>query len=231
MPPDQIQKLAQEIVTRGIQTSLAYWLLVASLLLIATFLGSYLSKYAGRRAEHKADEADLKAILKNVEQTTRLAEGIKSVVSLGEWTERERRSLKRQKLEELLLKAYFIYDWLGTARLRLLSLDAGDFQATWWELNTVATLGALYFPDLQEPVGRFADGCNNYYKTIWSIHADLLNIPHGKLEARLEAKYKRSSELDETSAEVRESLSALTQRASAVMKGLIEISQTTFGPS
>ena len=110
--------------------------------MIATFGGAYLAKYAGRRAEHSADEAALKAILKNVEQTTRLTESIKSVVSLDEWTQRERRLLKRQKLEELLLKANSIYVWLWTTRLRLLSLSGEDFQPAWWELDKVTTLGA-----------------------------------------------------------------------------------------
>ena len=79
MTPDQIQKLAQEIANRSIQDSWGYWLLVAGLLLIATFLGSYLSKYAARRAEHNADQVELKAILQKVEQTTRVTESIKCV--------------------------------------------------------------------------------------------------------------------------------------------------------
>jgi hypothetical protein len=232
MTPDQIERLAKDIVSESIQNSWGYWLLVAGLLVVATFLGSYLSKYAARRAEHKADQVELKAILQKVEQTTRVTESIKSVVSLGEWTERERRTLKRDKLEELVFKAYSVYDWLSKARSRLLSIDGlGDSQPDWWALDTVTTLGVLYFPDLQAPIERFSGGCNKYYGTIWSVYADLLSVRQGsedeRVGARLEAKYKRSPELDVASAEVKDSLRALSESAAEVMKSLIEVPQTT----
>jgi hypothetical protein len=101
----QIQQLAHEIANQTAFHNWEYWLTLLAVAFIAA-LGGYFGSYFAKRGEHAANKADLDKILDQVEKTTRMTAGIESVVSLGEWSERERRMLRRVKLDGRLSGDY-----------------------------------------------------------------------------------------------------------------------------
>jgi hypothetical protein len=106
LEPAQIEELARAIANHTVLDAWPYWLAVLALVFLGVVIGSFLGNYAAKRGEVQAARADRKEILDGLRETTKAAEEVRSAVSLGEWTERERRTLRRTKLEETLLLAY-----------------------------------------------------------------------------------------------------------------------------
>jgi hypothetical protein len=174
MGADQLQALARDIVAQTVQHAWGYWLVVVGLLVVATFVGSLIGSYAAKRGEHAAVDADLKKILGQLEQTTQVTEGIRSVVALGEWSERERRTLRRMKLEELLLNAHKAKDRLDSERNRLVFLT--EEPKTPSPQPLMAILGKLYFPDLRQQIYNYDIACDRYDLKLLNIHQELFQV-------------------------------------------------------
>lgn len=170
MEQSQIVALAQDIASHSVSDALLYW----SILLALGFLGcigsGFFGSWAAKRGEVKAARDDQKEILRQLHETTRVAEETKSVVSLGEWSERERRSLRRSKLEELMLLAHKTFDWLGEQTDHLW-LDEG--QATASPGPTMMMLGNLYFPELRGPLLEYEVSWRAFYKFVWDIRGKM----------------------------------------------------------
>jgi hypothetical protein len=168
MDDKQLQLFAHEIANQIAFHNWAYWLV----LLAVTLIGSFFGSYAKKRAEHAATKAGLKEILRQLELTTRTTEGIRAVVSLGEWSERERRTLRRVKLEELMLTAHRVNDWLEAEKNRLFYLS--DDREAMSPLPLVVTLARLFFPELQPKVLAFNSDCLAHHAFFTRVHSKLI---------------------------------------------------------
>jgi len=242
MGADQLQALAHEIASQAIQHTWGYWLILVALLLVANFTGSLIGSYAAKRGEHLAIDADLRRILRQLDQTTRLTENIRSVVSLGEWSERERRTLRRTKLEELLLNAHKTGDWLNSERNRLIFLSGEPELPSPQPLMVM--LGRLYFPDLQQQIHDFDSACDQYLLKLFAIQQDIFQAKmdataaayaqyHGApgwetaaaaatLEAQNAVRERRNPELQNVHRVAIEALPVLDGAAAAVMATIVD---------
>jgi hypothetical protein len=79
------------------------------------------------------------------------------VVSLGEWTERERLALKRAKIEEVLVSAHRATNALEEA----LTSIAEDRSVASPELPLLNAMGRLYLPELQQPFGKLLESLHS----------------------------------------------------------------------
>ena len=149
METSVLKQFAREVAQ---QTVIDHWWLWLILILVAglvAYFGSLLGGYAARRGENLATKADFDDLL---EQTTTTAEEVAQIhsrVALTEWTEKEARSLRRQKLEELLLGAFEAKAWLTAEENRLLfPSDVPNPDPLPSPMEKVEAIGVLYFPEL-----------------------------------------------------------------------------------
>ncbi|MFI4869431.1 MAG: hypothetical protein ACHQDD_08780 [Steroidobacterales bacterium] len=242
MGSDQLQALAREIVSQTIQHTWGYWLVLAVLLLVVNYAGSWLGSFAAKRGEHRAVDADLRRILGQLRQTTRVTEGIRSVVAMGEWSERERRTLRRTKLEELLLTAHKARVWLKSEQDRLVFLS-GD-RETPSPQPMMVTIGKLYFPDLRQLIFDFDIACDQYHLMLMNINQDLLQAKmaataealaqygadpqweiaaqHASHTAHTAIRERRNEEILDGNRRTFQALLALDQAAAAVMATIVD---------
>jgi hypothetical protein len=173
MNKDQIAALAQAIAHHAVVSTWPYWVVLIGLALINVFFGGFVGAYAAKRGEVRAARADRDAILRELRETTRVTEEIRSSVSLDEWKERERRGVRRAKLEELLLFAHKTRDWLSE---QLDLLDTFEVPETASPLPTLMTLGSLYFPELSERLRAFEAACDAHNQMLRSARLGILDV-------------------------------------------------------
>ena len=107
-----IRQIAEQIVR---QELLENWRLYALLLAISAITGvatAFFSSYFRRRGETFATRADFSELLAQLRQTTKAAEDVRSEIAHADWKSKEWKTLRRIKLEELMLFLYETRDWL-----------------------------------------------------------------------------------------------------------------------
>lgn len=155
-----IKELALQIV----QQQPSVWYFYAVVIALNVVLGAicvYLIKYVGKRGEQAAIKADFNEILRQIKKTTEVSEQVRSAVSHADWVDREWKTIRRIKLEELVNSADSVKDWLAdmlsaysdilnekkfsderkieNKRIRFSSSPAGK----------ISTISKLYFSDTQ----------------------------------------------------------------------------------
>ncbi len=171
MDDKQVQQLALEVANQSAHHNWEYWLALLGVALIAAAAG-YLGSYFAKRGEYAAADADLKKILRQVDRTTRTTESIKSFISLGEWSERERRTLRRIKLEELMVTAHGARDWLENESRRQVWLSGEPEVKS--PLPLLVTLGKLFFPELRDAVFTYQNASSQHRLLLGRVHGALL---------------------------------------------------------
>ena len=166
MEHSQIVALAQDIANHSVTDALLYWMVLLALGFLACVAGGFFGSWSAKRGEVAAARDAQREILSQLRETTRVAEETKSVVSLGEWSERERRSLRRSKLEELVLLAHKTLDWL-TEQTDRLWFEEGQASAS--PGPTMMMLGNLYFAELGQPLREYEVAWRAYHKFLLDI--------------------------------------------------------------
>jgi hypothetical protein len=221
MDHTQIEELARAIAQRSVLDAWPYWLTLIALVFLGVVVANFLASYFAKRGEVSAARADREEILTGLRATTKAAEEVKSAVSLGEWTERERRSLRRAKLEELLLLAYKTQFWLESERIRLVfTLDDGDEPSP---KPTMMAIGGLYFPELEEPLRAYSLACNKHYIALLEARQRVTEVGmehpavHVSTQAMMELRGALNGPLGESYGTILAPLSALHHAAAALM--------------
>jgi hypothetical protein len=158
MEDAQIQKLAQAIADQTVLPDWRYWLILGLIVAVVGAAASYFGSYFSKRGEFKAAKTDRDEILAQLKENTKTTARINSIVSLGEWSERERRTLRRVKLEELMVTAHKARDWMYREQNRL--FFSSDDQETVSPLPLMSTLGKLFFPELRMQIFAFDNACD-----------------------------------------------------------------------
>jgi hypothetical protein len=118
-----------------------------AIVILANVASVFISNYFKRRAETYATKSDFDELLRQLRTTTEAAESVKSVIAKNDWAEREWRTLRRVKLEELMSAMHATTHWLDQ------ELDGRFFDAAMpaelspiWKIEV---LPSLYFAELQ----------------------------------------------------------------------------------
>jgi hypothetical protein len=180
MDDKAISQLAHEIVSQSILGNAEYWLILALIVFVVAFAASWIGSYAAKRGEFAAAKADREKILEQLAENTRTTARINSIVSLGEWSERERRTLRRIKLEELILTAHKAIAWGELESNRLVFSMTDEEPNGPSPLPLVVSLGNLFFPELQSEIAEFDFKAKTYQIVSRQVRSQLL-------EAREEA--------------------------------------------
>jgi hypothetical protein len=156
----QLRLLAVEVANQLAFHNLGYWLALLALTIVGGACGRFLGSYFKKRGEQYATKADIGHILQQTEQITRITANTNSVVALGEWSERERRTIRRMKLEEVLMAAYRTRDWINVERDRF--IWRADAPTTPSPMPVAIALGRLFLPELAKPLEAYDASVNAF---------------------------------------------------------------------
>jgi hypothetical protein len=139
-----MEKIATEIATGNISNIYPALLFIA-ITIVASALGSYLGSYLKKRGETYATKIDLQNIVNQIKKTTEATEEIKTKIAHNDWIEREEKSTKKKKLEELFSAIYESNLWLMEELVH--ARDTSKLLPSTTPIWKVRLIGGLYFPE------------------------------------------------------------------------------------
>lgn len=141
-----VSELAAAIDAELLFTNWRLYALTLAVLLLSKAIDAYFVRYWAKRADVKAAGADLQEVIRQLKATTAAAEAVRAQISKADWLDKEWRSIRRVKLEELLSSADGMLETLGYKA-------ADDPESpTNNDANKLKMLCALYFPELRQDV-------------------------------------------------------------------------------
>lgn len=180
-----IREIAERVVQQQFLLQWPTYALMIAIALVSGFSGAYFGAYAKKRGEFHATRADFDALLAQVRATTTVAEEVKASVSHSDWAAREQRTLRRQKLEELIHSIYEVQAWQEQER------DARIYESAkpsgLYPMPKTEVLAGLYFPELREEIQKFGTLHRALAMAILQSHSELLSAkgnPSEKQAAR-----------------------------------------------
>lgn len=210
-----VREIANEVLLDGLLKNWWTYFVLVSLLAVSGAASAYVSSYLRKRAETFATKADFDELLRQMRATTEAAESVKSAIAKNDWTEREWRTLRRVKLEELMASVHAAIHWLDReidARLFAEAMPS-DASPIW----KVEILPELYFPELQSEVSVFNLTFSQYRSWIIDVQAELSSA--GKDLAKRQVIFSsKLPEMREMRPKLLLSVSSLASSASKLMK-------------
>lgn len=195
MSPEQIQSLAQAIADQHFHTKWEFYALWFLVTLVASAAGGWLVAYFKRRGENYATKQDFTDLLQQVEQTTRATTTIKTKIEHMDWAEREWRTLRRQKAEQILKEIHSCRELMKSEG----SADAlsGESRINPDAAREVTNLTALYFPEHINYSTAFYMATSQVGVTLLGFRKRLLRASLEGDTARLDAKLSAIQSLPE----------------------------------
>lgn len=141
-----IQEIARQIVQQQLQYSWPYVLGLIALSSVFGALSNYGVSYFRKRGETQALKADLEEILRQSKAITSSTEEVKVAISQNAWASREARTIRRAKLEDLILAVDELQEWLRKRRNFIIHGAEPDPGPS--PLKRAVVLAQLYFPEL-----------------------------------------------------------------------------------
>lgn len=172
MNETMLRELAEQIAK---EQFLLQWPVYALMLAVALVVGvgsAYLGAYARKRGDSFATKTDFDELLAQLKATTAVAEEVKASVSHSDWAARERRTLQRLKLEELLQAVHELLLWQDDERKKCIFGSTKDSGPS--PLPKVERLTSLYFPVLETMVYQFCQSHRQMSITLLESQQELI---------------------------------------------------------
>lgn len=153
MTPTMIAELARKIVEQQVQQEWWFYLMLLALIFLAAFFGSVVRGYATDVGKFKAIERNYEAVLEQLRKSTSATTQIQLALNHQDWSSREFKTLRREKLEGVVFILYEVRE----AASKMVTEDADAVTETEsTSLNKLVALVGLYFPELTTPILKFA---------------------------------------------------------------------------
>jgi hypothetical protein len=142
----RLAEFAAQIARQESYQHLTFWLVLVALLVVGALIAVVLYRYAERIADIKAQTDKIPSIEAQLATLNRTIDEVKAEGGQKEWRRRERMTLFRNRLEELLTANYAISEEAS----RLYGAASGDDRLHRSESadNRLKTIAAFYFPEL-----------------------------------------------------------------------------------
>jgi hypothetical protein len=150
-----------------------YWLCLLGSNIIALYVSRYLFGFASERGKLAAMSADFAEIKRQLEETTRTAKTIEYALSHKDWTEREYKTLRRTKLEQIVLYGHEARVWLTD---KLWETGEASIERTPSPLPKANITARLYFRELQLTTADLSVKQLDFEKTAKVFQRDLIKI-------------------------------------------------------
>ena len=152
-----IQKIAAEVVRHLPYGDDRYWLFLVVNVIVMALVGALAALgtlYFSTRGQNLATKHDFDELREQLRANMHLVETIKAEVGQKDWATRERTNLRWIKLELLLERMYDCDNYLDQHRHRFMDGKGMDPEQRDY-LNELNAMGSLYFPELENEIGRF----------------------------------------------------------------------------
>jgi len=160
-----VREIANEVLRAGLLENWRVYVVLAALLLLSGVASTVISTYIRKRAETYATKADLDQLVVQLKATTAAAEQVKSAIAQTDWANREWRTLRRVKLEELVTAVHSARHWLDVeTNARFFGDQANSDLSPVWKLEVITS---LYFPELRPEANTLSLVYTNY--GLWTI--------------------------------------------------------------
>ncbi len=194
---------------------LAVWIVFGAAAAIA---GPYLKK----RAETLATKADFDTLKQQLKDTTEVVEKVKVEIAHGDWAEREWKTLRRLKLEEMLRLAYETRNWIERYTQNCLLRKGEDLGSH--KLADVTNICFLYLPELRNEVTEF----NNFtLDVIKLLTAHELAVRTKQTNSDHLIRGKKLGEFQELFKDMTDALVSVRDKAPNVMGEILGVKPVT----
>lgn len=146
MSPDHFEVLARAIAEKQFIPEWHFYVLQLLIAVVAGAIGALGSAYLKRRGETLATKADLDELLKQLRETTRVAEEVKASVQAQYDETFGVRTTRRDRLEQM---AHAVFELEQCLREIYKGAWQGKYDPVTPPESKIRVLQALYFPDLK----------------------------------------------------------------------------------
>ncbi|MEO2219456.1 hypothetical protein ABGV49_20585 [Chromobacterium vaccinii] len=138
---------------------------------------SFLIAYMKQKGQQKAINEAFSNVKEQLEETTRAVKKVESEISQRDWIDREWRTIRMAKLEELYLLISLVPDWLHNEALHQLIRPQENRMENPFE--KAATISTLYFPELSESLLSASAAYNACHTLILNLRLELVKLGSG----------------------------------------------------
>jgi len=218
-----VDKLTIDLIAKQITNGilLDHWYLLMiwlCLTVIATAVGTYFAAYLKTRANNFATKADFNELLTQQASIKETTAKIEQSVSHKDWTIKEYKTVRRIKLEELLLAIHECDVFMD--KQRLYALNEGPRNDLIEPIHRIFIIGQLYFPELAQHLSTFTN-CYLEYKT-YVNQAGSVDKAHNLIHAE-EIVQKLGDRLDKVYIPFWSAVVALDHEAQDLMQKIIRV--------
>jgi hypothetical protein len=225
MTPAMISDLARQIAQQQLHEGYLYYLILLALLFVGAFFGSYIQGFASDKGKAKSMQSNFDMLSEQLKKTTSLTTEIQIALNHDDWSSKEYKVLRRNKLEILTFALYETRDWAST-QITVGGANA-IIQAESSPVNKVYVTSKLYFPELnavnlkfhkvhQKFIVEFLNAQNLYSKT---------KLVHDQLSMRMDAylEMKNAEKVQETEPQLDAARAELRNAYSEFSKSVIPV--------
>ncbi|HEY6898381.1 MAG TPA: hypothetical protein VI279_14065 [Rhodocyclaceae bacterium] len=216
-----IREIANQILREVLIQNWLTYAILAALLVISGAVSAYGANYLRKRAETYATKADFDELLRQLRATTAAAESVRSEIAKADWAEREWKTLRRVKLEELLTAMHAATHHLDTEQnARFFDEELPTDASPIWK---VEALSSLYFPELSLQASAFSLMFAQYRSWVIDVQAQLSTAGNdpGKRQAVFDIRFPEMKELHP---KLLAAAQLLTASASRLMRVVADVS-------
>ena len=173
MDQSTVATIAREIVENQFLFNWKYYLVLVVVMFLVVAATNFFSAYFKGRGSSFATKADFDELLNQLRKTTETTESIKRTISHEDWSIREFKTIRRAKLEELMVALYEAHHWLEKERGSSLFAENGN--ETPDPMYRVNIIAGLYFPELKAEILVFQSAFLAYQS--WLVESKGLLLP------------------------------------------------------
>ncbi|MYM66779.1 hypothetical protein GTP45_08055 [Pseudoduganella sp. FT55W] len=148
-----LAELARLIVQKELFGNVWFYITLIALAGVGAMFSSFIRSYGGEQGKFKAIQENFDEVKHQLAQTTFTAKTVEMALAHSDWSVREYKTLRREKLEEVMLTLYATRSWL--ARQMTAPHETVSFEPADSPIDKLDMLVTLYFPELQTPGADF----------------------------------------------------------------------------
>lgn len=173
MSEELIRSIADEVVNQSIISNYKIYFLVIAISLISCAIIVFISSYFLHRGKQYATKSDFDEILKQLEETTKITEEIKSDIAAKSQDENNIKFLVRETLEAIFFETFQLELWFEESRLTAIRVEIPITHTS--PMAKIEMYQVIYFKDARQE----AMAVQNAYYTMVEFILDLVKAETG----------------------------------------------------
>lgn len=214
-------RIADEVANRAFLQNIYFWLALLACAIIS-FIAAYFGSYMRKKGENLATKEDFDVLLDQLQATTRTTELIKTEVSSADWSSREFKRIRREKIEVLFQAVLDVEQWRDQARAHY--LFGAEMSLPVRPTDRARMLQKLYFPELRAPIGALSLALQASHLQMMDVCKKLIGESTG---SRIKILDGHSDAIQADSKKVLEAISSASEAIAALVGSLYQEGDAT----